>query len=390
MIEKIEENVNIFQILVGRSINQDQERTPAAMILRYKVKESEYDQFLQIRQKRQMNTPMNRFFTLVLVLMPLCALAFAAANGLMTGVPLAILAVVAVALSVCNFIVRTRYWSGSSRSLQVIKDRNGITKDFWLEHRVRVDEEGFFLTCGSYHAEYTWPCFGGFDEIDDMLIPIFNAAPADIIPASAIEAFGGKEAFLTTFTDQAKVAARKGMDFTPPEDARLRLDYRYDQDAYLRDQRDARRKRFTTKLIFNRVLYAKLMITSVLVYASTAADSLGMIALYTALILLCDYEYYSTFTPLLLGRLRKEIRPITLLHPDQRASLYVTERGISIRGDIHAMDIPFQYITAIRRSKHAAILYLADQTMLTVPAPPATDGEAFEAFLSVLTQKARR
>lgn len=359
------------------------------MNLKYKVSEAEYDQYLRERRRREVAKPLNRFFTAVLVVMPLAVLLFAVSARLLSGWALAALAVVAVALSICNFLVRTRYWGHSDKVLGAIKNRNGITSDFWLEHRLRVDEQGFWLACGNYKAEYQWVCFGGFEEIGDMLVPIFNASPADIIPPSAIAAFGGKEAFLTAFTDLAKAAARKALDMAPPEHALLRLDYQYEKDAYLRDQRDARRKKYATKLIFNRALYAKLMITSVLIYAATTATSPAMLALYIALILLCNYEHIANFSPLLLGRLSKDIRPVMALRPGRDASLYVTSEGVSIRGDIHAMDLPYQQILAVRRTSHAAVLYLASQTMLTVPAPPATEQEAFDAFVKAVCQRVR-
>lgn len=358
------------------------------MNLKYKVSEAEYDQYLRERRRRELEKPLNRFFTVVLVAMPLAVLLFAVSAQVLTGWPLAALAVVAIALSVCNFLVRTR-WERSDKVLNAIKSRNGITSDFWLEHRLRVDEQGFWLACGSYKAEYQWICFGGFEEIGDTLVPIFNASPADIIPASAIAAFGGKEAFITAFTDLAKAAARKALDMTPPEHVLLRLDYRYPKDDYLRDQRDARRKKYTTKLIFNRALYAKLTITSVLIYAACTATSAAMLALYLFLIFLCNYEHIANFSPLLLRRLSKDIRPIMALHPGQDASLYVTSEGISVRGDIHAMDLPYQQILAVRRTAHAAVLYLASQTMLTVPAPPATEQETFDAFLKAVCQRVR-
>ena len=359
------------------------------MNLTYKVSEAEYDQYLRERRRRELEKPLNRFFTAVLVAMPLAVLLFAAAARVLTGWPLAALAVVAIALSICNFLVRTRYWERSDKVLTAIKNRNGITSDFWLEHRLRVDEQGFRLVCGNYKAEYQWVSFGGFEEIGDILVPIFNASPADIIPPGAIAAFGGKDAFITAFTDLAKAAARKALDTAPPEHALLRLDYRYPKEAYLRDQRDARRKKYTTKLIFNRALYAKLTITSVLIYAACTAASAAMLVLYLFLIFLCNYEHIANFSPLLLRRLSKDIRPVMALRPSQSASLYVTSEGVSVRGDIHAMDLPYQQILAVRQTSHAAALYLASQTILTVPAPPATEQESFDAFLEMICQRTR-
>ena len=84
----------------------------------------------------------------VLALMPLAVLLFAAAAKLMEGKSLMLLAVVTVGLSICNVLVRTRYWGRSNKVLSAIRSRNGITDDFWLEHRLRVDEQGFRLICG--------------------------------------------------------------------------------------------------------------------------------------------------------------------------------------------------------------------------------------------------
>ena len=354
------------------------------MDLRYKVSEAEYDQYLRKSRECTLKKPINRLFTVTLVIMPLAVLSFCLVQNLLSGWPLILTAALAIALSIFNCLLRTKYWYHSQTVLAAIKLRNNITNDFWLEHKLLVDEQGVRLACGDYKAEYQWLSFGGFEEIGEMLIPIFNASPMDIIPASAIAAWGGKEAFITAFTDLAKISLRNQADMTPPKNILFELDYRYKKGDYLRDQRDARRRKYTTKLIFTKSLYAKLSITGALIYAAFHASSYVLTGVYIFLILVFNYEHISTFSPLLLRRLNKNIRPIMALRPDQKARLYITTDGISIRGDIHSIDIPNQEILAVRRTPYAAVLYLVSQTMLTVPAPPDTDRASFEKFIETV------
>ncbi len=359
------------------------------MDLRYKVSEAEYDQYLRETRKRTLNKPINRLFTVILVAMPLAILCYCLAEKIFTGWAMGMMAVLTVALSICNFFMRTKYWYHSKTVLAAIKRRNSIRDDFWGEHKLHVDEQGIRLVCGGYKAEYAWVSFGGIEEIDGMLLPIFNASPIDIIPAGAIDAWDGKETFFTAFTDLAKASCRRGLDMTPPQNVLCRLDYQYKKADYLRDQRDARRLKYTTKLILTKTLYAKLTITGALIYAALSTDSPALIAVYIFLILVFNYEHISSFSPLLLRQLEKSIRPIMALRPSQSAALYVTPEGVSVRGDIHAIDFPNKEILAVRRTSHAAILYLASQTMLTVPAPPTTEKAAFEEFLETVRRNIR-
>ena len=66
------------------------------MNLKYKVSEAEYDQYLRERRRREVAKPLNRFFTAVLVVMPLAVLLFAVSARLLSGWALAALAVVAL------------------------------------------------------------------------------------------------------------------------------------------------------------------------------------------------------------------------------------------------------------------------------------------------------
>lgn len=356
------------------------------MNLKYRVTEQEYECYLQKSRERTLNKPLNRFFTTVLVAGPLAVLLYCIVHQIFAGWKLGAAVLVAIVLSTCNYFIRTKYWNHSSVVLQAIKARNGISKDFWLEHKLCVDDKGVRLVCGNYKADYHWVSFGGFEEINGMLIPIFNAVPADIIPCGIIASWGGTEAFITAFTNHAKEGLRKEQDTSPPADFLIRLDYQYNRESYLRDQRDAQRQKYTTRLIFNKALYAKLSLTGVMIYAACTTSSLTLLTVCVFLVFLLNYEHIAVFSPILLKRLNKNIRPILALRPEQAVQTYVTQKEISIRGDIHAIDLPYEQILAVRRVPHAVALYLTSQTILTVPAPPSTNQELFDKFYEIVYQ----
>ncbi|MDY3985499.1 hypothetical protein, partial [Dysosmobacter sp.] len=139
---------------------------------------------------------------------PLTLFAYCAARQLFTGWKLALFGLLTLALAAANLTVRLGYWRRADTELEIMKKKGDLNQDFWREHRLNISEKGVKLVSGNYSAQYEWPSFGGFEECGDMLLPIFNAQPLDIIPLQALERVGGKDRFQTDFTDIAKKALR--------------------------------------------------------------------------------------------------------------------------------------------------------------------------------------
>lgn len=347
------------------------------MELRYSVSERDYVRHLEARRKERLRRPVNILFTVITALIPLGIFVFCWVQGLFSGWPLAALGAVTAALAAANLSVRLGWWKRADAGLAVMKKTGKVSEDFWREHRLSVSEEGVTLKSGGYSAQYGWACFGGFEEREGLLLPIFNAQPIDLIPTEALERQGGTEAFRRAFTELAKQGLRAGQ-----AEARGRvrgeplLRYSYDKNTYLRDQRDAQRRRYTTRLIWNRAVLAKLLLSGVMIYAACSSESLWLRLAYVLILLLLNYEHIHSFSPLLERQLERQLRPVLALEPRRQAELFLTEDSVVVRGDIHFLELPFSELLALRRLPHGAALYLASQTILTVP----EEAGAFEDF----------
>lgn len=355
------------------------------MELKYTISEADYSKYLRAYYEKRSKKPLNIFFTAALTLLPLAVFAFCVVKKLFSGWALAAVGAVAVLFSAANFLMRTRYWKSNASSGAMMQEHKKLGPDFWKTHRLHFSEDGVRLTGGSYSAEYKWESFGGFEELGGMLIPIFNAQPLDLIPVEKLAQAGGEEAFRSTVLALAKKGIKSGFaDKAAEAEARsciCSLHYRYTKESYLRDLRDAYRKRYTTKLILTKANAAKLSIIAVLVYAFCTTASLSLRILYILLILLLAYEHISVFTPLYIRRLETMLRPILVLEPQRDVRLFLDDNGITIIGDIHYIEIPMSEIAEICMTSHAAAVYLKSQSVIPVPIPEGGRAD-FDLFYS--------
>ena len=352
------------------------------MELKYKVSEDAYNRYVQTRRRAKMRRPLNILFTIVLTAFPLVILGLCIAQQLFTGGQLAAMAVFCVALSGINLAFRLGYWHRTSRNLDAMKRDGRINDDFWKEHRLSISEDWVRLAAGGFSTEYSWASFGGFEEMEGLLLPVFNAKPLDLIPLSALERMGGTEAFQRDFVAIAKQGlqaafAQEKEAFTPRMDMH-HLSYDYTKADYIRDQRDARRMRYTTRLVFNKSVSAKLTLTLVMIYLITTSTSALATLLYALVILALNYEHIAAFTPILERQLETMLRPILVLQPEHHVELYADLERVTVMGDVHYIDLPMSEIIEVRKTAHSLALYLASQTILTIPAPPATSERAFD------------
>ncbi len=359
------------------------------MELKYKISESDYSHYIQLRRKAKMRSPLNILFTLVLTALPLAVLVLCVVQQLFAGAQLMAMGIFCVALSAVNLTFRLRYWRSSGRELNAMKNSGDINDDFWKEHRLRISKDSIKLTSGGFSSEYTWASFGGFEELDGLLLPIFNAKPIDIIPIQALDKVGGLERFQQEFVEIAKQGLRAGFAKEKAafveKQGMYRLSYDYTQNDYIRDQRDAQRMRYTTRLVLNKSVTAKLTLTLVMIYLIATSTSAWANLLYGLLILAFNYEHIAAFTPLLERRLTTMLRPVLIMHPGRHVELYADLKNITVMGDIHYINLPMSEILEVRKTPHSLALYLASQTILTIPGPPTTNAKSFDRLCDHIT-----
>lgn len=348
------------------------------MELRYYVSEADYIRRLQAQRKERLRQPLNILFTGIMTVIPLGVFVFSWTQGLFAGWSLALLGAAAAALAAANLAVRLGYWKRADAELAVMKKTGKVNDDFWKEHRLSVSQEGVSLKSGGYAVQYGWASFGGFWRSEGLLMPVFNAQSIDLIPLEALRDLGGPEAFEDAFIRLAK----RGLQ-AEQEEARSRvtgnplLRYAYTRETYVRDQRDARRRRYTTRLIWNRAVLAKLLLSGVMIYAAWASEALWLRLVYILILLLLNYEHLQVFSPLLKGQLERQLRPVLALRPEREAEVYLTADSVVVEGDVHFLELPLSEIAALRRLPHGAALYLVTQTVLTIP----EEAEGLEEFL---------
>ncbi|MET0016366.1 YcxB family protein [Oscillibacter sp.] len=353
------------------------------MELHYFVRENTYQAFVKNRRRQLMRRPVNLFLTIVLVLSPLGL--FACAIPFVSGWRVVLLGVLLVGLSAGNYYFRQYRWKNSSLELKM---RTEAGCDFWKEHTLRIKPEGVSLTCGKKRREYVWASFGGFEECGDLLLPIFNAEPLDILSPEALAEAGGVQAFRAAFTKIARVSLQKNAKHLsePPAQCRCILYYSYSLDTYLRDQKDARRRLYLTSLPWNRSTLLRWTVIALMVYFIITADSVLTVVISTLVILGLCSEYLIVFTPLIFPMLRRELRPMLALSPSRAVKLYQMDSGLWIEGDLLTIDLPYKDVVAVRKLPHGIALYLRSQTILTIPADGCDDDNvaAYQAMVSRL------
>lgn len=361
------------------------QRKDPKMEIKYTISEAEYAEYLKLHYEKRSKKPWNVFLTLVLTALPVGLFVLCAVRRLFTGWALAALGAVALVFAAANFLLRTRYWKLSASSAPILQEIKKQGPDFWKTHRLSCTREGVRLTGGSYAAEYRWESFGGFEELGGMLMPIFNAEPLDLIPAAKLAPYGGEAAFRADFLALAKEGIRAGFaekaQAAEERGAVCSLRYRYTKESYLRDLRDAARKRYTTRLILTKSNAAKLSLIAVLAYAFFHTASPSLKILYVLLALVLGYEHISVFTPLFTRRMETMLRPLLALEPERDVRLFLDDGGVTILGDIHYIEIPMAEIAEIEKTSHAAALYLRSGSVIPVPAPEGDRAE-FELFYS--------
>lgn len=352
------------------------------MELHYTIREETYDRFIRERRKQRMRRPINLFFTIFLVIFPTGLFLYAAANSLISGWRAGLTGILAVGLSVGNYVMRQRYWNGSRSELDVMKENGNIQKDFWKEHTLRITKSEVAVLCGSIHSAFPWQTFGGFEQCGDLLLPIFDGEPIDLLTPEALQAVGGEKAFCDSFTEIGREGIRSATPGrkTPPEKCLVSLDYSYTLERYLRDQRDARRRMYLTKIPWNRSTLVKWLLIALMVYFIGTADSMVTVIISILAILGLGSEYFITFTPLVDRSMRRDLRSVLALQPDRSVRLYETDDMLIIRGDIHKIDLPLNEVKAIRRIPHGLALYLQSQTILTLPSDTVKDPSAYRSL----------
>ena len=353
------------------------------MEIKYSISEKEYAKYLKASFEKKAKQPLNMFFTLVFTALPLAVFFICLKEKLFSGPALWGLGAAALLLSAANFYMRTKYWKSSASAPAMVKEQRKLGPDFWKQHALSFSEEGVALKSGSYSTEYDWQSFGGFEESGDMLIPIFNAVPLDLIPEKKLNVWGGKEKFRKDVLNLAKAGIKKGFAEKKAEAENSEhictLNYSYDKESYLKNLVDSYRKRYTTKLICTKANGAKLSIIAVLAYLLATAEAASLKILYAGLIIILAYEHISVFTPILKGRLERALRPVLALEPEQEAALYLDRDKIIIIGDVHYIEMPLSDVAGLKNIKGAAAIYLANGSIIPVPCPEGQEKE-FEFF----------
>jgi len=348
------------------------------MELRYHIKESEHIRFVHARRRADALSPFSVAVTLLLTVFPIALPLYAAYANIMSGASLLLCALLAVCLSCANFYFRTRNW----RKQPPEKYAKGKELDphLWSEtHILTVSADGVKLRCGDQVREYPWQLFGGFEEAEGVLAPIFNAQFIDLIPLHELEQVGGSQAFQNIMTEAAKENLRKNVKQAADEAEKLvpvsTLTYRYSRENYLRDQRDSAHRRYLTRWIFNRNMVSKVSMALLMFYAMSTTSSILLKLVYLAIALILNAEHIAAFTSILDKQMTRLLQPILALHPDQEATFYLFTKSIRVVGELHFMEFPYSEITAVKMLPHGLAIYLKSQTTLTIPGSPENDDE---------------
>lgn len=358
------------------------------MKLRYKVSEENYIEMLQMQLKRKNRSLLSLLITFLCTVGQMGVLIYMIAVGTVTGKHVYILGAMSITIFVLNIIYRLTTHRRAVVALQRFKLQGKLTDDFWKEHEFRLDTDSLTVRYGGLKSVYTLQEINGYEELPSSFLIYCKGVVADIVPYAALE---DKEQFLAAIRDAQHTQIlenAESMRDDVPASFKYHFHYAYSLEGYLAQQREAYRKLYTTKLIFNMHTVIRFLISIYALGYLFINPKPWIIALCVGVFLIFNLQHIVTFTPLCNLTIKSGLGDVLAHNPDPETDTYVTADSIIIRGSVHALDIPIKDVKAMRPIKDGVALYLPKNVILTIPNTDTVDGGDFEKFVKFMDYKA--
>lgn len=340
--------------------------------MNYKISEDDYITVLEQQLKQKRKSPVSFF----LFLLSTAGQTLFIVYMLLTSPPSAAgvvgLLALSVSLTVLSLISFFRVRPRAKNYLATLRARGKISEEFWKLHTLKVEDETISVRFGSFSNS----CEITQIRVEDNRVNAYllylgsSKSVFDIVPYSVF----GNEKQRLGFADMLRQAAlqshlRSGetvRDSVSP-DARVLTEFTYDKHSYLKDQKSAFRRMFTTKLAWTPLTVLFLAVSCFFLAYAVSSGRIFSILLAAAAAVLLNFHYIRIFSPLIDRRIRRDARELLPYFPDGRIRVLLdkAKRQIVAAGSIYCIAFPFSDIQAVRRIPGGMAFYLNQNLIFT-------------------------
>ena len=340
------------------------------MKLSYTVTKEQYIDLIAMTMKERTMKPAQIALTAVMCGLPVVLVAVMLLTGGLRGMQMLLLSAAALALAAANLALRTRFHGRAKKELERMLENGRVPKGFFDRQTLALDDRGMELSYPGLTSRYAWADYAGLVERRETLLLYFGAEPAAIVPLSAFAGEAEKQAFLDAIYAHmrlALIADTRGMREDIPDKPFCVLHYSYDLETYLRHQRAARRASVLQVSLWRRLDSMKMIAIIFLLMSVFWSERAAVSAIAAAMLLVLALPYALIFTPLVDLSVRRSLDQVLRYRPKRGVTLYASDNGVKVVGDIHCLDIPWQQIRAVAEIPGGLALYLTSGLPLTVP-----------------------
>lgn len=342
--------------------------------MNYKVSEEDYITVLEQQLKQKRKGPIQLSLFLLSTVGQTLAVLYAVLSSRVSGVSAAGLLALSVALTALSFINFFRLRPRAKNFFHLLRARGKISEEFWKLHTLKLEEEKLSVRFGSFSNSCDVTQVRVVDnKVSAYLLYLGRSQSIfDLVPYSAF----GDETRRAGFAETIRQAAfRRNLhdseairDFISP-DARVLAEFTYDKEDYVKDQRDAFRWMFTTKLAWTPVSILLLAVACLLIFFAVSDGRILSILLAAAAALFLNFHYIRIFSPLIDRKIRRDAQELSPYFPGGRCKVYLdkTRKQIVLSGSIYCMAFSFSEIKAVRKIPGGAAFYLNQNLVFTLP-----------------------
>lgn len=342
--------------------------------MNYKISEEDYITVLEQQMKQKRKNPIQLAITFISTIGQTLAVLYMILASRIAGMNALFLAVLSIALTVLSVVNFRNVHPRAKNYLELLRSKGKISEEFWKLHTLKVDDEKLSVHFGSYANSCEITQIRLVDNHVNAYLLYLGQTQSifDIVPYSAFgdekQRTGFSQTILRAAFQSALRDSEEIRDSISPE-ARVLAEFTYDEASYLKDQRDAFRRMFSTKLAWTPLSIVLLVIPCISLFYAFSDGRIVLILLAVAATLLLNFHYVRIFSPLIDRKIKRGYQELLPYFPDGRykALLDKAQKQIVLAGSIFCMAFPFSEIKAVRKIPGGAALYLNQNLVFTLP-----------------------
>lgn len=293
----------------------------------------------------------------------------------LTGSHRSILILLSAAIAITQLV----YWftipqRARSQTEQAIR-KGTISPDFWKPQHLSLHDDLLRIKSGKADLRYDCAYFQKDQIVGNTLLLTFTKDKTShqiMIPCSAFSSSEEQNRFLDMIRSSKADSILAGINqdcAIRPEDADFSVEYRYTLEAFSRDQIRAVRAAYTSRVSWTLSTIARVVAAVFLIWhlVHGSYSSVPMTVLVVVILLFLLYPFLISFTPLCRFLVRRYSASLFSGLNQVRCSLDVAEHKLYYIGDTFDNIIDVSQITDLVRLKDLTIIYLKDNTSITIP-----------------------